>query len=117
MKKKKQVKIIQEIYPHCYTVGTYKEQRITDIVKNALDNSGILYDEFLIYHYFKLLYNNKLYVSKMYNRTLQSESSVVQFFHNNEERLGFIHLFIKLSNCRQSICNVVTNIMRLFVKL
>lgn len=51
------------------------------------------------------MYNNKLYVSKMYNRSLQTESSIVQYFQNNEERLGIIHCFIKLSNCKKSICN------------
>jgi len=80
MRKKKQVRIIQQIYPHCYSVGKYKIQPITDIIRNAFDNSEITYDNFTIYQYFRLLYNNKLYVSKMYNRILQSESSIVRYY-------------------------------------
>lgn len=52
MRKKKQVRIIQQIYPHCYSVGKYKIQPITDIIRNAFDNSEITYDNFTIYQYF-----------------------------------------------------------------
>lgn len=85
MRKKKQVRIIQQIYPHCYSVGKYKIQPITDIIRNAFDNNEITYDNFTIYQYFRLLYNNKLYVSKMYNRILQNESSIVQYYQKKGE--------------------------------
>lgn len=41
----------------------------------------------------------------MYNRILQSESSIVQYYQNNEEKLGSIYCFVKLSNCNQLTCN------------
>lgn len=99
--RKKQVKIIEEIYPHCYSVGAYKKlEVISDRIMNILQRCGITVNNFTtIWQYFRLLKNNKLHISSMYGREIQTQSSAAVFNSNNQSKLGLIESFLKVINC------------------
>ncbi|XP_011859941.1 PREDICTED: uncharacterized protein LOC105557338 [Vollenhovia emeryi] len=107
LRKKKQVKIIEPVHEHCYSVGVYKNlNEIPDIVFEAMQHTGILVNDITVWQlYFRLLKNNKIY--EMYKEDLQTQSSVVQYLENDQVKFGVIYCFIKLSrcNCMQAICD------------
>lgn len=112
---KKQVKIIEEIFCHCYSVGTYKTLHlIPEVILTGLGNIGMIANNYQILQYFRLLKDKKLYVSDMYRRQLQTQSSVVLYYDERRQtnRLGLIHSFIKVINCncvREGECNCAIN--------
>lgn len=94
------MKLIGQLFPHCYSVGTYTRiQEVEELIFNAFQNSNVAINDFILWKYCRLLKDEKLYVSKMYARALQTESSVVQFRHGVLCRLGFVHCFIKMFRC------------------
>lgn len=107
--KKIQVKIVDQISDHCYTVGNYKHLEHDDIpliIMQAMRQSGLLMNNISIKQYLRLMKNNKLYVSRMYNDNLQTLSSVVQYFENNQLKFALIYCFIQWTYCicRQNVC-------------
>lgn len=99
LSRKKQVKIIEQIFENTFTVGTYQNvQPIPNELINGLHNLGI-FQNIVIYKYSRLLKNRKLYVSKMYQRDLKSHSYIVQYVNDNQLQLGSISYFIKITNC------------------
>lgn len=102
LKKKKQVKIIEQVFNHCFSVGTYKYktlQEFSDAIAQALITIGIN-ENINIRQYLRVLKNKKLYVSEMYTRAKQTQSSVVQYIdNNNDKHFGMIFCFVKISNC------------------
>ena len=107
LSRKAQVKLIEALFPHCYSVGTYKRLEVVpDIILNTLTNIGIVVNDCTIWQYFRLLNKNKLYVSALYVRQLQTNSSVVTFYDNNQKSIGLIHCFVKITgcHCNQEIC-------------
>ena len=100
LQRKKQVKILEQVHPHCYSVGVYKIlEDIPDVVRNALTDRGIGFDDFTVWNYYRLLKNNKLYISDMYGREKKTSSSTVLFFDEGFKQFGFIYTFVKLSRC------------------
>lgn len=78
LSKKRQVKIIEEVFQNCYSVGSYKKlQRLPNIIE-AMYNSRIP-DTNSWWQYFRLLKDGCLYVSQMYKTDLQTKSSVVLY--------------------------------------
>lgn len=73
-------------------------QPISNELINGLHNLGI-FQNVVIYKYFRLLKNRKLYVSKMYQRNLKNHSYIVQYVKDNRKQLGSISYFIKITNC------------------
>ncbi|CAG5073433.1 Protein of unknown function [Cotesia congregata] len=85
--KKLQVKIVDQISDHCYTVGNYKNLSVDElplIVMHALHQSRLLIDNISVKQYFRLMKHKKQYVSDMYKDNLQTLSSVVQYSENNQ---------------------------------
>ncbi|CAL1685139.1 unnamed protein product [Lasius platythorax] len=111
LRRKKQVKILEQVFEHCYSVGVYKKlEVVSDVVLDALQRTGLLRNNISLYQYFRLLKHNKLYVAEMYKHNLQTQSSLVQYRDNGEVGFGIIDYFIKLfhCNCVQDICNCVS---------
>lgn len=72
-----------------------------------MQNNGIIGNNLKIWEYLRLLKNKKLYVSDMYRRALQTQSSVVLFHdEHNVNKFGLIHSFLKILNCN---CGQVRN--------
>lgn len=109
LRKKKQVRIIEQLYAHCYSVGTYKDfPEVPAIVIAAMRRNNLSVDNIVIQQYFRLLKNNKLYVSKMYKSdNLQTQSSVVQYTQRGQDKFGRIYYFMKVLDCAcgQAACN------------
>ncbi|XP_026830127.1 uncharacterized protein LOC113563129 [Ooceraea biroi] len=108
LRKKKQVKIIEPVHEHCYSVGVYKNfTEISDIVFDAMQRTGLLVNNITLWQYFRLLRHNKIYVSEMYKENLQTQSSVIQYLDNSQVKFGLMYCFIKVShcNCMQAICD------------
>lgn len=109
LQKKKQIKIIEQVHEHAYSVRVYKHILvIPDLISNAMLNSGFIINNVLIYQYFRLLKSNKLYASEFYTRVLQTHSFCVQYSHNNQCRLGSVVCFVKVCTCIQATCNCVS---------
>jgi len=99
LSRKKQVKIIEKISENCFTVGTYQNiQPIPNYLIYELHNLRI-FQNAVVYKYFRLLKNGKLFVSKMYERDLKSHSYIVQYINDNQLQLGSISYFIKITSC------------------
>lgn len=107
LSKKRQVKIIEQIFPSCYSVGTYKNsRRLPNIIITAMHNSRIP-ETVSWWQYFRLLKNGYLYVSQMYKADLQTESSVVQYVNNEgQTHHAKVQCFIKTihQNCNEQLC-------------
>ncbi|XP_014298668.1 uncharacterized protein LOC103572023 isoform X5 [Microplitis demolitor] len=94
------VKICEKLSDSCYSVVTYK--RFTD---NALPNAVSQAIDHLspmprIQNYLRLLKKSKLYISQMYTRALQTQSSCVLYKSEGNYLLGSIYCFLKLTNCQ-----------------
>nr|XP_012234439.1 PREDICTED: uncharacterized protein LOC105679152 [Linepithema humile] len=107
LSKKRQVKIIEQIFPNCYSVGAYKKlQRLPNIITTAMCNSRIP-ETVSWWQYFRLLKNSYLYVSQMYKTDLQTESSIIQYVNNEDQtHHAEIQCFIKTihQNCNEQFC-------------
>jgi len=108
MSKKRQVKILENIFPQTYSVGIYKELiEVPDLIFQAFKNEGYQQNGVFL-QYSRLLKNNKLYISKSYPRTLQTESYLTKYCEaDGNWSLGAIDSFIKFipqcncqGNCR-----------------
>ncbi|CAG5075370.1 Protein of unknown function [Cotesia congregata] len=112
--KKVHSKILDQISDNYYSVGNYKcldNEDIPLIIMLAMQRSELLMDNITIRLYFRLIKNNKVYVSKMYKDNMQTQSSVVQYLKNGQLRFGLIYCFIQWSRCicLQNICNCNIN--------
>ena len=89
---KKQVKIIETVYPHCHAVGTYKKlNEFNNVLVNVFQNKGVfLHENVKIWQYLRLLKDDKLYVSDLYRRdsNLKTNSSVILFVDDHQPKLG-----------------------------
>lgn len=107
LSKKRQVKIIEQVFQNCYSVGSYKQlERLPNIVIEAMRNFRIP-STTLWRQYFRLLKNSSLYVSEMYKADLQTKSSIVLYVNNESQNyLAEIQCFIKTmhQNCNEQIC-------------
>ena len=101
LQKKKQVKIIENVSDHSYSVGAYARIQGIDemLIINAFANSNIRVDNAVFHKYFRLLKYGQLYVSKMYAKNLQTESFAVEFRDGVQSELGFIYCFVKMFRC------------------
>ena len=98
-KKKRQVKIIDNVFPHCYGVGIYKHVReLPEMIQTEIYNLGNP-QNFQALTYSRLLKNGTLYVTETYQQNLTTYSSAVQYVHNLEPKLGILYTFIRLKNC------------------
>ncbi|XP_067203636.1 uncharacterized protein [Linepithema humile] len=107
LRKKRQVKIIEQIHEHCYSVGVYKiVEEVPDYIFNAIQRTGLVINNISIWQYFRLLKENYLYISEMYKDNLQTHSSVAQYLDNNQIKFASIYCFIKLLNCNcmRAVC-------------
>lgn len=104
---KRQIKLLERLTPHCYSVGAYKRlQVLPDIVRNALFNSHVIVQG-TIWQYQRLLKNHQLYVAEEYSRALATQSFVVEYIENDVIKLASIHSFIKISvncDCQPQVC-------------
>lgn len=109
LKSKRQVKIIEEISEHTYSVGTYRTLLdIPEHIRQALLHFGLEVNEYHIWKYLRLLKEKKLYVSDEYRRNLQTSSSAIQYFNNdNQAQYGKIQYYLRLYNnrCEHNDCN------------
>ena len=104
-KKKHQVKINEQILEHCYSVGVYKLTiQMSELIQRAMQNIQILRN-FRVWTFSRLLKNGTLYVANTYKDNLQTCSSVAEYVHNHEFKLGAIHCFVKVHNCDCEIQN------------
>lgn len=103
LSKKRQVRIIEQIFQHTYSVGTYKQMvQVPEMISQALRNQG--YQEYtMILQYLRLLKDKKLYVSKEYPRALQTDSRIIKYTGlEGNWSLGAVYSFLKvipLCNC------------------
>ncbi|XP_015124327.1 uncharacterized protein LOC107046259 isoform X1 [Diachasma alloeum] len=105
---KRQVKLIERIIPHCYSVGYYKNMTddMSDRIRNALQNSHLAQFTF-IWQYLRLLKDQQLYVAELYPKDLQTESYIIEYLDNGKRELGSVHCFLKIvirCECRQIVC-------------
>ena len=69
-KKKRQVKIIENVLPHCYSVGIYKHVReLPEMIQTAIYNLGNP-QIFQAWTYSRLLKNGTLHVTETYKKNL-----------------------------------------------
>lgn len=107
LRKKKQVKLIEQISEQCYSVGAYGDILIElpQEIEQALRQSEICINRIQIYK--RLLKNSKLYIAEQYRRNMKTSSSYANFKVREEEAIGSIHCFIKAWNDCECIddCN------------
>lgn len=98
LSKKRQVKILENIFPQTYSVGTYKTLiAVPDVISDALRRAG--YEQWVsIAQYLRLLKDKILYVSKEYPRTLQTSSYIVKYTElDGNSSFGAVSTFVKLT--------------------
>lgn len=112
MRKKRQVKIIEQIIPHCHSVGSYKRiNLLPGIIVRALENSGFEI-EGPTWQYLRLLKDGQLYVAETYLRESSTRSCYVKYLDNDDIKFGVIHSFIKMDihcRCRHDPCDCERN--------
>lgn len=98
--KRKMVKINERLFNDCYSVGAYKTIIPTDLPVSVQQAIQFLLPVKRIKKYLRLLKDTKVYVSKEYSRSLQTESSYIAY-QNDDGNLSFgsIYCFIYVSNC------------------
>ncbi|KAK0156711.1 hypothetical protein PV327_011695, partial [Microctonus hyperodae] len=114
LKKKRQVKIIEQVADQTYSVGAYKEfHEVPQNIRESLVDYGLEIEQYKKFKYLRLLKDKKLYVSDEYRKVLQTSSSAMQYFDNvdNQMKYGLVQHFLRLidNQCRHNncICEVV----------
>ncbi|KAE8744268.1 hypothetical protein FOCC_FOCC009083 [Frankliniella occidentalis] len=98
LKRKRSVKINEQIARGCYSVGDYKrfngERR--EIVQ-LLQASNLNIRNTVIY--FRLLKGSMIYACERYERDLASNSSYVAYDRDGQKRFGCVEMFLHVSVC------------------
>lgn len=106
LQRKKQVKVREQIFLNCYTVGAYYDaEELPADVQDLLLSFNILLQNTKIY--LRLKKNGKLYISKSYEKDLKTRSCYVLFTLNNTHHFGKIHYFIKTTAI--DVCQCLNN--------
>ncbi|KAK0159449.1 hypothetical protein PV328_010325 [Microctonus aethiopoides] len=108
LRRKRQVKITEQLQERCYRVGICKRfNEVPNAIIDAIENCGLrIRNNNTMRIYFRLLKNDKLHISDMYSRSMQTKSSIVAFMSDDQYKFGANQCFIRhlICNCIQDVC-------------